>query len=239
MLLEICVDNHESLLTAVENGADRIELCASLREGGLTPPLSLMEVAQRVSIPVFVMVRPRSCDFLYSSAEIEMMHRDIYHAQQLGFPGVVFGVLTEDGEVDATAMRSLIREAEGMAITFHRAIDQVRDVFGAMDTLMGLGVHRILSTGQVATVFEGMDVLREMVDFAQQRVKIMAAGVRPHNVREIIEQTGADEVHSSASVWRPSAMTFIHANARMGQGEDFSLKVTDGEMVRALKAAML
>lgn len=235
MRLEICVDNHESLLTAVASGADRIELCASLREGGLTPPLSFIELALKAPIPIFIMIRPRSCDFLYTSAEIEMMHRDISHAKRLGAPGVVFGVLTPDGEIDATAMRSLIAEAEGMAITCHRAIDQVRDVFGALDTLAGLGVHRVLSNGQAATVSEGVDTLRQMVAFAQGRVKIMAAGVRPHNVREIIAQTGVDEVHSSASVWRPSAMTFIHPHAKMGQGEDFSLKVTDGQMVGEIK----
>ncbi len=235
MLLEICVDNHESLITAVQNGADRIELCASLREGGLTPPLSFLETALKLPIPIFVMIRPRSCDFLYTSAEIEMMHRDIFYAQQLGAPGVVFGALTEDGDVDTTAMHSLIKAASGMAITCHRAVDQVRDVFGALDTLAGLGVHRVLSTGQAPTVSEGVDMLRQMVAYTRGRVKIMAAGVRPHNVREIIEQTRVDEVHSSASVWRPSAMKFMHANAQMGTGEDFTLKVTDGEMVRGIR----
>ncbi len=235
MLLEICVDNHESLLTALQNGADRIELCASLREGGLTPPVSFIEAALKLPIPTFVMIRPRGCDFLYTSDEIEMMHRDIYHARQLGIPGVVFGVLTEEGDVDRTAMKSLVQAAAGMAITCHRAVDQVRDVFGAIDTLAGLGVHRILSSGQARTVSEGVDTLRQMVAHARGRVKIMAAGVRPHNVREIITQTGVDEVHSSASVWRPSAMKFVHAAAHMGQGDDFSLKVVNGEMVKEIR----
>jgi len=238
MLLEICVDNHESLLAAAENGADRIELCASLHEGGLTPPLSFIEAALKLPIPIFVMIRPRGCDFLYTSAEIEMMHRDIFHAKQLGVPGVVFGVLTEDGKIGATAMKSLIQAASGMAITCHRAVDQVRDVFGAIDTLAGLGVDRILSSGRAQNVFDGVDMLRQMVAYTRGRVKIMAAGVRPHNVREIVEKSDVDEVHSSASVLRPSQMKFIHSSARMGQADDFSLKVTDGEMVRALKTAI-
>lgn len=235
MVLEICVDNLESLQAAVQNGADRIELCASLREGGLTPPLAFLEVALKLPVPIFVMIRPRSCDFLYTSAEIEMMHRDIFYAKQMGAPGVVFGVLTPDGEIDASAMQSLVKAASGMEIHCHRAVDQARDMFGALDTLAGLGVQRVLSTGQAQTVSEGVDMLRQMVAYVHGRVKIIAAGVRPNNVRAIIEQTGVDQVHSSASVWRPSAMRFIHANAQMGQGDDFSLKVTDGEMVRALR----
>jgi copper homeostasis protein len=236
MILEICVDNYESLITAAENGADQIELCTSLREGGLTPPYSFIEAALKISIPIFVMIRPRSCDFLYTSDEIEMMHRDIHIVKKLGALGVVFGVLTEQGEINTTAMKSLVNAASGLAITCHRAVDQVKDIYAAIDTLAGLGVDRILSSGQAKTPFDGMDTLRQMVDYAQKRILIMAAGVRPHNVREIIEKTGVDEVHSSASTWRPSQMKYIQSNAQMGQGDDFLLKVADGEMIRAIKA---
>ena len=118
MELEICIDNYESLTTAVRNGADRIELCTSLREGGLTPPYSFIEAALQVSVPVFVMIRPRSCDFLYTSQEIEMMHRDIHAAKKQGAPGVVFGVLTANGEIDSTTMHSLVQEASGMQVTW-------------------------------------------------------------------------------------------------------------------------
>ena len=151
MKLEICVDNYESMITAAQNGADRIELCASLSEGGLTPPFSLIEAAMKLSIPVFVMIRPRSCDFLYSSEEIEMMHRDIYMAKSQGAPGVVFGVLTPNGEIDGLAMQSLIKEAAGMQITCHRAVDQVKDIYAAVDILADLGVHRVLTSGQEET----------------------------------------------------------------------------------------
>lgn len=235
MKLEICLDNYESLMTAVKGGADRIELCASLKEGGLTPPLSFIEAALRVEIPVFVMIRPRSCDFLYTSAELEMMCQEIQTAKRLGAPGVVFGVLTESGEIDVTAMKSLMAAAKGMEVTFHRAVDQVKDIFHAIDILSELGVRRILSSGQARSAYEGMDILGKMVKYANDRLMIMAAaGVNPANVQEIVTKTQVHEVHASASTFRNSHMRFVKADAKVGQGDDFSLKVTDGEAVRNL-----
>ena len=238
MKLEICVDNYESMTTAIRNGADRIELCASLREGGLTPPASFIEAAMKVSVPVFVMIRPRSCDFLYTDAEIEMMHRDIHTARKLGAPGVVFGVLTPDGDIDATAMRSLVAEAGKMDVTCHRAFDQVRDMHTAVDSLVELGVKRILTSGQEENPYDGIAGLKEIVRSAQNRVMIIAAGVMPENVREIVEKTGVDEVHSAAATYRKSEMRYIKSEAKMGHGEDFSLNVVDGEVVRSIKAKL-
>ena len=236
MKLEICVDNYESMTTAIRYGADRIELCASLREGGLTPPASFVEAAMKVSVPVFVMIRPRSCDFLYTNIEIEMMHRDIHNARKLGAPGVVFGVLTPDGDIDSTAMRSLVTEAAGMEVTCHRAFDQVRDVQAAIDTLADLGIKRILTSGQAENPYDGIDGLKEIVRYTQKRIMIMAAGVTPLDVKDIIEKTGVDEVHSAAATFRRSEMRYIKAEAKMGHGEDFSLNVVDGEVVKAIKA---
>jgi len=235
MQLEICIDNYESLTVAVKCGADRIELCASLREGGLTPPISFIEAAMRVSVPVFVMIRPRNCDFLYTSEEIEMMHRDIYHARKLGVPGVVFGVLTADGEIDTTAMQSLMRTAAGMQVTCHRAVDQVRDIYTAIDSLIDLGVKRILTSGQAETPVKGIQTLAKMVVHARKRIIIMPAGVTPEDVREIILKTGVDEVHSAAATWRSSKMQYIKENAKMGHGDDFSLHVVDGKLISVLK----
>ena len=236
MKLEICVDNYESLITAANHGADRIELCASLLEGGLTPPQSFIEAALKIDIPVFVMIRPRGCDFLYTSAEIEMMHRDISVAKELGVPGVVFGVLSSEGDIDVTAMRSLVKEASGMEVTCHRAVDQVNDVYDAIDSLAELGVKRILTTGQEETPYQGMETLAQMVQYAQKRITLMAAGVTPQDVREIITKTGVDEVHSAAATYRPSQMSFVKSTAKMGHGGDFSLSVVDGNIVRAIKA---
>ena len=235
MQLEICVDNFESLTSAIKNGADRIELCASLPEGGLTPPYAFIEAALQFDLPVFVMIRPRSCDFLYTSDEIEMMNRDIFYAKKLGAPGVVFGVLTDDGMIDSSAMKSLIKTASGMQITCHRAIDQVRDVFEAIDTLAELGVDRILTSGQAEDPYDGIDTLADMVTHANKRIMIMAAGVSPQNVREIIQRTGVDEVHSAAAAWRSTKMRFVKGTAKMGHGEDFSLNIVDGKVVREIK----
>jgi copper homeostasis protein len=236
MKLEICVDNFESLKTAVQHGADRIELCASLQEGGLTPSSAFIQAAMKVDIPVFVMIRPRSCDFLYTSQEIEMMHQDIHFAKKSGAPGVVFGVLTADGRIDVDAMRSLIKQAEGLAVTCHRAIDQVEDLFATVDVLAELSVNRILTTGGFENPFSGIPTLAKMVVRAQKRVRIMAAGVTPCDVREIIIRTGVDEVHSAAACTRPSRMNYIQGTPKMGQGDDFSLNIVDGQIVQAIKS---
>jgi copper homeostasis protein len=239
MDLEICVDNLESLNTAVAAGADRIELCASLAEGGLTPSAGVIEVALRSSVPVFVMIRPRGCDFLYSGDEIEAMHRDVHAARSLGAPGVVFGVLTGDGMIDEDAMRSLVAASAGMEVTCHRAVDQVRDIDAALEMLVSLGVDRVLSSGQAESPLAGADVLARMVRRSGGRIEIMAAGVTREDVREIVERTGVHEVHSAAATVRQSAMTCVRDDARMGRGEDFSLTVTDADVVRAIKALIV
>jgi copper homeostasis protein len=238
MNLEICVDNYESFSTALKNGADRIELCSSLREGGLTPSYAFMEAAMKVSQPVFMMIRPRSCDFLYTTDEIEIMHRDIHAAKKLGAPGVVFGVLTAEGRIDVPVMKSLVKESSGMDVTCHRAFDQVRDVFEALDSLIELGVKRILTSGQAENPYDGIDMLQKVVSHAQRRIMIMAAGVTPITVKEIIGKTGVDEVHSAARMSRKSGMSYIKSEAQMGNGDDFVLNVVDGELVREIKANM-
>ncbi len=177
MKLEICVDNYKSFSTALKNGADRVELCSSLREGGLTPSYAFMEAALKVSPSIFMMIRPRSCDFLYTDNEIEIMHRDIHAAKKLGAPEVVFGVLTAEGDINFAVMRSLVKEASGMDVTCHRAFDQVSDVFEALDSLIELGVKRILTSGQAENPYDGMDMLQKIVSHAKRHVMIMAAGV--------------------------------------------------------------
>jgi len=238
MNLEICVDNYESFFTALKSGADRIELCSSLREGGLTPSYAFMEAALKVSPSVFMMIRPRSCDFLYTDHEIEIMHRDIYAAKKLGAPGVVFGVLTADGNINSPVMKSLVKEASGMDVTCHRAFDQVEDAFVAVDSLIELGVKRILTSGQAENPYDGMDMLQKVVAHAQKRVMIMAAGVTPATVKEIIIKAGVDEVHSAAATSRKSNMSYVKSDAQMGHGEDFRMNVVDGEIVRAIKLNM-
>jgi copper homeostasis protein len=236
--LEICVDNYESFSIALKSGADRIELCSSLREGGLTPSYAFMEAALKVNRSVFMMIRPRSCDFLYADEEIDMMCRDIYMARNLGACGVVFGVLTASGEINFPVMQALIREASGMQVTCHRAFDQVRDGVQAINDLIDLGVHRVLTSGQAENPYDGIPMLQKIVRAANNRIKIMAAGVKPETVREIILKTGIDEVHSAAMIPRKSEMYYIKSDAHMGQGEDFVLNIVDGNQVREIKKAM-
>jgi copper homeostasis protein len=238
MNLEICVDNYESFSTAIEKGADRIELCASLREGGLTPSYAFMEAALKASTPVFVMIRPRSCDFLYTDREIEIMHRDIHAAKKLGAPGVVFGMLTVAGDIDFPIMKSLVKEASGMEVTCHRAFDQARDAFEAVDSLIELRVKRILTSGQAENPYSGIEMLQKIVTHARRQILIMAAGVTPDTVREIITKTGVDEVHSAASMSRKSNMLYVKSDAHMGHGEDFSINVVDGKLVKEIKVQM-
>jgi copper homeostasis protein len=238
MNLEICVDNYESFSTALKNGADRIELCSSLREGGLTPSYAFMEAALKASQPVFMMIRPRSCDFLYTDHEIEIMHRDIHAAKKLGATGVVFGVLTAEGNINSTVMKSLVKEASGMDVTCHRAFDQVRDVFEALNSLIELGVKRILTSGQAENPYDGMYMLQKIVSHARKRILIMAAGVTPASVQEIVIKAGVDEVHSAASMPRKSNMLYVKSDAQMGHGEDFFMNVVNGELVREIKVKM-
>jgi copper homeostasis protein len=150
----------------------------------------------------------------------------------------VFGVLTAEGELDVGAMRSLVSAAAEMQTTCHRAVDQVRDVLAAVDTLAGLGVSRILSSGQEETPLAGVATLARMVEQAAGRVGIMAAGVTPEDTAEIVRTAGVDEVHSAALTWRGSEMSYVSESAKMGHGRDFSLGVVDGEVVRAIRAAL-
>lgn len=242
MILEICVDNLESFNTAVASGADRIELCSALSEGGLTPSYGFMEVALRSSVPTFMMVRPRGCDFLYSSDEIEMMLRDIYHIKQLNALGVVFGALDENANLNMDAMKALVKASGNMKMTLHRAIDQSQDAFETLDAIMSLGMHRVLTTGQKNNVVEGTQTLAKMKKFVGNKLAIMAGGgVKADTIENVIQQTRVDEIHASATTNRNSKMKFILADSKMGSdnndnsGDDFKLNVVDPQIVRNLK----
>ncbi len=152
VLVEACVDTVASALAAEAAGAARVELCAGLAEGGTTPSAGLMALAcERLRIPVFVLIRPRGGDFLYSEAEMEVMRRDIRQAKTLGARGVVLGVLRPDGHVDEARTRVLVDEARPMAVTFHRAFDVTPDASAALEALVALGIDRVLTSGQART----------------------------------------------------------------------------------------
>jgi len=203
---EACVSSVALARAAQNAGADRLELCARLSTGGLTPPTDrLVAVRNAVEIPVHVMIRPRPGGFTCSRAELARMADAIAAARLAGADGVVFGVLGRDGTVDLPAMRRLMRAARGLSVTFHRAFDAVPDQFRALEELVGLGVDRVLTAGGARTARAGAPRLRRLVRAAGGRLGIIAAGtVRPGSVRALIAETGVGEVH--AHLTDPAAM---------------------------------
>lgn len=199
MKLEICVDSVDSAIAAQAGGADRLELCSALSEGGITPSAGLIRlVCSQVSIPVFVIVRPRGGDFVYSESEFQVMRDDIVTARRLGARGVVLGLLTADGQVDRDRVRSLVQLARPLSVTFHRAIDAAADLDDALDAVIDCGADRILSSGGRSSALDGVAALARMRTRAAGRIAIMAgAGVRLANIRPIVQASGVDELHTS------------------------------------------
>ena len=198
VLIEAAVESLDDALAAVEGGADRLELCANLADGGTTPSDDLIEeVIERVSIPVFVMIRPRGGSFVYSTAELDDMRRSIDRACELDADGLVFGVLNTSDRIDTIRTQSLMDAAGDLPVTFHRAFDRVVDRVDALDTLIDLGVTRLLTSGGAPTALEGLSSLRELVEIAGDEITILAGGgVRFQNVLEIVDETGVHEVHA-------------------------------------------
>lgn len=232
VLVEACVDSVESAVAAEAGGAGRVELCDDLVEGGTTPSAGMIEVCcERVGIPVFVMIRPRGGDFLYTDAEFEVMRRDTARAARLGASGVVFGLLRTDGAVDVERTRRLVEEARPLPVTFHRAIDVSRDIDEALGALIDLGVDRVLTSGAAATADVGIDVIDRMVRSAAGRIVVLpGGGLKEDNVGRVVARTGVREVHVRATTLRPSAMT--HRNAALDFGghtavSDALLEATD------------
>jgi copper homeostasis protein len=197
-LVEAAVETPESALAAERAGADRIELCENLSEGGTTPGEGLIAaVTERTRIPVFVLIRPRAGGFVYSRNEFEEMTRDIERAGSLGIAGIVTGALTAQGRVNVGLTRALIEAAAGLPVTFHRAIDSAANLPAALEETIEAGASRVLTSGGAATALEGMDVVAALADQAGDRIAVVAAGgIREHNVRDVIARTGVREVHA-------------------------------------------
>ncbi len=172
-VIEICLESVESVIAAEKGGADRVELCSDLFEGGLTPTIGTVRTAKKLTeIKINVMIRPRGGDFCYSDEEFEVMKEDIKALKDTGINGIVFGILTPDGDVDMKRSAELIELARPLSVTFHRAFDMTRDPYKALEDLISLGVDRILTSGQEATVPEGAELLSELVRIAGDRVII-------------------------------------------------------------------
>ena len=197
-LLEVCASSYTSALNAQAGGADRIEFCTELSVGGLTPSHDeILAVKQALDIPVFVLIRPRAGNFLYSAQELEQMKADILFCKKAGCEGVVFGVLDHAGRPDLTAMKALIKAAQGMQLTFHRAFDAIQAPEKTMQALADLGFHRILTSGPGTRAVDHIDTLRDWVSAGEGSISIMPGGsIRPDNIKALL-QTGAREFHSS------------------------------------------
>ena len=199
MLLEICANSLRSAMNAALGGADRIELCTNLEVGGITPSNQLIQSVKKVvEIPVYVLIRPRAGDFVYSSEELEQMKSEILFARKAGCDGVVFGALDRDNSINEAATYALLETAKFMDVTFHRAFDMLDDHLEGLNTLKDLGVQRILTSGCNGTALQGYETLAELVDEAEDDVIIMpGGGIRPENIQQLL-RTGANEYHSAA-----------------------------------------
>ena len=237
-ILEICAGSVESAIAARDGGAQRIELCAALEAGGVTPSAGLIEQARKVEgIKLNVLIRPRGGDFLYDWHEAACMEQDIYTCKQLGVDGVVIGALTADGDIDTPLCRRLIATASGMSVTFHRAFDMCRNPKEALEELIALGCDRVLTSGQAATAEAGIPLLKELVEQAAGRISIMpGCGVSSINAAKIVQSTGAGEIHASARTNVGSGMKFRHGGVSMGSPgcDEYARKETCKEEVAAI-----
>jgi copper homeostasis protein len=242
MIYEICIDSVEGAIAAEQGGAQRVELCDNLVEGGTTPSLGTIRLArQSVSIAINVIIRPRGGDFCYSPIEYEVMRQDVLAAREAGADGVVIGLLLPDGRVDAGRTRALVELVDPLPVTFHRAIDLCRDSREALETLAGMGISRVLTSGRKPTALEGGDCIAGLVRQAAGRVIVMAGGgINAENVQAVVAATGVSEVHFSARETIPSPMTYRSLDCVMGKAytpDEYNRKVTTAERVRAVVEA--
>lgn len=243
IILEACIDSVEAAMAAQKGGADRVELCANLLEGGTTPTGGTIQLARKsINIGLNVMIRPRGGDFCYSDVEFEVMKLDVELAKKLDANGVVLGILSEDGSVDTERTGVLVELARPLSVTFHRAFDMSRDPYEAMAALIELGVDRILTSGQEVSALEGLDLIADLVQKAGDRIVVMpGGGITERNVTKIVKGSGAQEVHVAAPVSVESRMRYRNSRCFMG-GElrppEFALTVTDADRIRAFVNAV-
>lgn len=241
-LIEICVEGIDGLVAAQQAGADRVELCASLLEGGITPSFGTVREALRLAtIPFHVIVRPRGGDFLYSDAEFASMLADVAALRDLGVAGVVIGCLTAEGDIDEARTAALVSAARPLSVTCHRAFDMTRDASAALEALIRCGVDRVLTSGQRDTATQGVELLAAMVKQAAGRIIILGCGaLDPANIGAVRASAGLTEMHFASLKNVPSTMRFRNPNVGMGGTEidrEYRNTVTDGALVQATIAA--
>ena len=238
MKTELCAYSVEACMTAARLGVDRVELCASPAEGGVTPSLATIEQVARIpNLDLSVMIRPRGGDFLYSDLEFETMLSEIEHARKAGATGVVFGVLTPDGKVDVERTRQLVVAAKGMETTFHRAVDMTEDYAAAIEAVIATGCTRILTSGGYDKAIDGIGNIAEAVRVSNGRIEIMAgSGVVAANAAELAN-TGVDALHFSAKCMVAGGMKYRNPRISMGGSsavDEFALRTVDENEVNEI-----
>lgn len=240
-ILEVCCASAEFAVAAARAGADRVELCADLVEGGTTPSAGAVELAvARTDVPVMVMIRPRGGDFLYSDLELDVMLRDVEAVGDLGAHGVVVGCLEPNGRIDRRRMRRLAAAARPMSVTFHRAFDLSRDLDESLDTLAELGVDRVLTSVGRASVLHDLDRLARLSERAHESVIVMpGGGIRLHDIERVVAVPGVTEVHIGASRRRASEMTYRRDGVHMGgayEPDEYVVEVADVQRIAETKS---
>lgn len=218
-LIEVCIDSVASALAAERGGAQRVELCSDLLEGGITPSCGLLGVVRSsVSIDVYPIIRPRPGDFCYSEQEFETMCRDIEFARREGADGVVLGILKTDGHVDIERTRQLVELAQPLSVTFHRAFDMSADLFRSLEDVCETGAARVLTSGGEQECLHGIDTVARLVKTSRGRIKVMAGGrIGINNAATIIERTGVTELHVGLAT--PVTSPMFHRNPRLSLGK--------------------
>ncbi|NDV56943.1 copper homeostasis protein CutC [Bacteroides sp. 519] len=243
MVFEVCANSVESCLAAQGGGAQRVELCAGISEGGTTPSYGeVLTARELLDIKLHIIIRPRGGDFLYSETEIRIMERDIHWAREAGVDGVVFGCLTREGNIDIPLTNRLMQASKGLSVTFHRAFDQCREPFQALEQLIDLGCNRILTSGQQPTAEQGIPLLKQLIDRAGDRTIILpGSGINETNIKRIAQETGATEFHFSAREAVKSEMEYYNPNIYMGTSsyDEYTRNVTTAQRVRQTIVTLL
>ncbi len=241
MILEVCVDSYTSMITAKKAGADRIELCSALNIGGLTPSYGLMKKAKELKdIEVFVMIRPRSGDFLYDDNEFETMKSDIILAKEMGFQGIVTGILLSDGKIDIVRMKELVKIAHPLKVVLHRAFDDAKDPIDDIPKLIEMGICRILTSGQRKNALEGASYIGQLQKSFGYYITIMpGCGVNDNNLEEIYKLTGCTNFHLSGKVNVGSKMEYRECINRMNtSNSEFEVERADYNLIKRARVVL-
>jgi copper homeostasis protein len=240
VILEVCANSVTSALAAQDGGASRVELCENLHEGGTTPSHGEILLARKLlHIQLYVLIRPRGGDFLYTDEEFNVMMADVRYCIEAGCDGIVIGILNADGTIDKKRCAELITIARqmGMGVTFHRAFDMCADLYQSLEDVVELGCERILTSGGKSTAIEGANIITHLVDKAAGRIKIMpGGGVNEHNITDLVHFTNVAEVHSSARIKVESKMEYKNDHIVMGSKitDEYSHDVTGVQRVKDL-----